>query len=692
MKRSGLFLLISLFLLIKPIFSQTEVGPILTSITPAAASSNGTISLYGKNFGNHINQLTVSFFANNNNDPSILQTDAVYLSGNSANKQQFVRIFIPERLDSKLHQKIHADRNFFSHYLDILFGKTYYIQLQIAGQSTQKMKMILLDNNWRVAAFAMTLTLLTMFALFFYIIFRKHSFWRLLIKDKTTNRYSLAKLQAFLWTITIISSYLYILISWMMIFRGEKIPEINPSLFALMAISYGGLAGSKIGQKKFSQKKPSIRDLISDGEAIDLTKFQLFCFTILAIFIYLLNLYQSNLIMGLPGLPTTLYGLLLTGQVGYMGGQFLAPKLSIKDVQPNILYSDEPRATLTINGDQFKDAARYLIHIERLAKTFQTRRVSNNTLKCNIDVPSQPGVYDLILLVSKGQDIIIPTAIEVQHRSLAHIEESPVPVQEIKTPAEIQVKIEEPAISEPDIKMPLYFDLSQLRTLTGWGGDCNQAISYKQTSNPQGLAKILNDIIEKIKDTPDNGMDGESYLKRKPLHMYTVNDYWCATISQFLAIGATIEREKPTIVLQPEQYDIKAYAVWRFNHFSNWQDCPWNSGIANYYPPIEGCSIKEVFTTDRDEMRKILCDEQFFTKVFNIRRNDNGHSFNLAYDTGNWHRIDPMDGISDGSALDRNKQILNLEKLCFQNHWEDGSYRDNRIGIKCLSYYIIDKA
>ena len=117
-------------------------------------------------------------------------------------------------------------------------------------------------------------------------------------------------------------------------------PDFNPSLIALLGISYGGHISANYVESKSSSKArkvgvPEIKDLFcSEDGTFNLPKFQLFGFTIIANAIYIFNLFEGNVLEGLPDIPQSLHTLLLTSQGGYVGGKYVTEVLEKKEPSP----------------------------------------------------------------------------------------------------------------------------------------------------------------------------------------------------------------------------------------------------------------------------------------------------------------------------------------------------------------------
>ncbi|MEM7179679.1 MAG: hypothetical protein AAF518_02120 [Spirochaetota bacterium] len=687
----AIFQIIFLILLVSiPIFGQDKTPsslqgakekPKIIRVTPAAGTIDDVLILQGKNLGENIDAIEVRFYstsASGEKKNKLLATGrSIYLSHpHPITGQQVLKFYLPDTLTAKLAATQQKKLSLVQKLQNKLMGEPVKIRLAIQGEESKGKKYSVLQILWKLPIVLLSVCCILLVCLPLFLLSKKVNFLRDLLLDPKSNTYSLSRLQAFLWTIILLGSYIYVAVSWLLVLRGRQFPEFHQSLLGLLGISYSSLVSTGVlGENKVTKKstkaKPSIRDFVaSDRRSVDLGKLQLLCFTIIAIIIYLINLSLADILQGLPLVPKTLYGLLGASQVAYIGPKLITYNMPVIDsLFPTKWDSGEQEVLLQIDGKSFQSGTS--VFFANLGTPTPARVIDGTTLKCQLKVPKKLGKHNLIVLPPQGTHIVLKNAIEIVDKTK---ETSKQNTEKENSPT---------SIVQPKTK----FSLQQLKEMTGWGGELNQAITYKKTSDAKGLAKMLNDTIPFIKDTKANHMEGESYLKRKPKHMYTVNDYWCATIAQFLAIGGTAEKEQLGIHLNKEHTDPQEYAIWRFNHYANWQDSPWNNGKVDYYPKIAGCLVSETFTTDDHRMRELLTDESFSCKVFNVRREDNQHSFVIVFADGHWHRADSMDGLSDGGGKERNKQILNIDSLKFQNLQNDGTYKDNTIGIKCLTYY-----
>jgi prepilin signal peptidase PulO-like enzyme (type II secretory pathway) len=176
-----------------------------------------------------------------------------------------------------------------------------------------------------------------------------------ILLDVETNTYSLSRFQAFAWTVVLLGSYFYIAICTGLVLRDGVIPDFNPSLIGLMSISYTGLIsshflGKKNPKNEIKGQPPELSNLFATNGNIDISRLQLLCFTIVAIAVYLYNLIISNTLSGLPDIPPTLHGLLLTSQGSYIGGKLFGDKIAVNRIFPNLFSNTEKEIEFNMVG------------------------------------------------------------------------------------------------------------------------------------------------------------------------------------------------------------------------------------------------------------------------------------------------------------------------------------------------------
>jgi hypothetical protein len=133
-----------------------------------------------------------------------------------------------------------------------------------------------------------------------------------------------------------------------------------------MSISYGGLiAASGLGSKKpkneIKSKPAELSNLFCEGGSVDLSRLQLFGFTVVSIFIYIFNLIYGNPLSGLPDIPSTLLGLMGVSQSGYLGGKAIGKEISINAVSPDWIQVSQEGVKISIIGFGFTSGSKVIL-------------------------------------------------------------------------------------------------------------------------------------------------------------------------------------------------------------------------------------------------------------------------------------------------------------------------------------------
>lgn len=242
--------------------------------------------------------------------------------------------------------------------------------------------------------------------------------WNLLpwiLLDESTNTYSLSNFQAFAWTIVLIGSYFYVAICNGILLRNGDLPEFKLSLIGLMGISYVGLFSSNIMDKynppaSIKEIPPSPKNLFCNQNGIiDFSKLQLFTFTIVAIIVYVFNLFQSNALEGLPEIPQSLHLLLVTSQGGYIGGKITGNKMRINQIIPTKVTIKESKIKISIIGHGFQLGTRIVL---KGFKPIESEFVNSSNLECTLPLVDSSGYRDITLISPDGSIIEVQKAIE----------------------------------------------------------------------------------------------------------------------------------------------------------------------------------------------------------------------------------------------------------------------------------------
>ncbi len=210
--------------------------------------------------------------------------------------------------------------------MEYFFGKKVVVKLMVNYRPSRQYILNVLSPGWKALMASTSFFFTILFIMSISLSFGIVDFFKKLGIDRKTNMYSLVNLQALWWSLVLIGSYFYVALSKAGIMRDGILPDFNLSLVGLMGISYGGMVGNLYLDQKSEvvikkEGDPSWKDLFCSAEGdILLPKVQLLGFTILSIIIYLVYLFQGNILNGLPDIPASLHTLLITSQGGYLGG------------------------------------------------------------------------------------------------------------------------------------------------------------------------------------------------------------------------------------------------------------------------------------------------------------------------------------------------------------------------------------
>lgn len=322
-----------------PRLTHAEEQPLINKIQPAGGIVGDTITFKGKNFGNDIDQILIQFISVEQDktfeykENYLAQNRPFYLSrAKDESGEQEVKFTIP----ATIFQNEAASFKRQEH----LFGKKIMAKVYISGRPSTIYSITLLPQKWKLYTGILSAITSLLFIMFLSLIIRKLNFMPFVLYDSDTNMYSLSNFQAFLWTLTFIGSYFFVALSIGLLLNNGNMPDFNPSLIALLGISYGGHISANYVESKSSSKArkvgvPEIKDLFcSEDGTFNLPKFQLFGFTIIANAIYIFNLFEGNVLEGLPDIPQSLHTLLLTSQGGYVGGKYVTEVLEKKEPSP----------------------------------------------------------------------------------------------------------------------------------------------------------------------------------------------------------------------------------------------------------------------------------------------------------------------------------------------------------------------
>ncbi len=364
--------------------------PFIQSIQPEAGKRGDSITISGENFGNDLDNITLSISDSSEKDAdateNLHETKPFYLSPIQNGNIQEIKFNMPST--SILP-------GFF------LYKQTVFIRLFINGRPSDYKKIIILSEHWKIWMLGLTVSLLIGFHFFIVKILKKTNYIEMLLIDKTTNTYSLSRFQALVWTVLLLGGYFYIVLSTGVLLGNGIIPEFNPSLIGLLSISYGGLItshslGSKKPKNEIIKTPPLLSNLFSSGETIDLPRLQLFSFTVVGVIIYIYNLLNSNPLNGLPDIPSTFLGLLGVSQTGYITGKFVSDKIVINQVKPYYIPTKQGNIRVHILGAGFVPNMKILL--EDTNEPINIDFINSNAISFILPSVSSPGMQKITIL------------------------------------------------------------------------------------------------------------------------------------------------------------------------------------------------------------------------------------------------------------------------------------------------------
>lgn len=369
--------------------SSPGMQPLITGISPEAGRGGDTITITGQNFGDDIDKIQIIFnprYSDPDAQRELIRRKPFYISTITGEKDQQIKFNVPRKSLLK----------------SAFYKRELYVQIVVAGRPSDFGKFVVLTDHWKI--WIMIFTLIVILVLYFLLayVMRRFNFVDSLLIDKDTNTYSLSKFQAILWTVILLGSYFYIAISYGLLLGNGKIPDFNPSLIGLLAISYGGMIGATgLGSTKpkneIVRNSPQFSNLFSSGGSIDIARLQLFGFTIVGAIIYLYNLVNANPLDGLPDIPTTLLGLMGVSHSGYLGGKVIGDKTSINIVKPYYIPAHlEEGCKIHILGAGFEKNTKLLL--DEIGEPMETDFVSGSALGVKIPKLGNQGPKKITLL------------------------------------------------------------------------------------------------------------------------------------------------------------------------------------------------------------------------------------------------------------------------------------------------------
>ncbi len=416
---------------------EEDKQPLVTGLSPMGGVIGDTITMSGKNFGADVDKIDIYFYDLDDNtidmelptDLDISEYQPIEYMQMRAKTSPF---YISTTLDGVQHVNFTIPT---TPYLKELADKAFFrksikLKVFVDGRPSSFMKVTVLPKNWNKKVIALAI-IVTVFGLaFISLLIGKWNFIPYVLLDKNTNTYSLSRFQAFTWTVVLTGSYFYIAIAFGILLQNGKIPDFNPSLVGLMSISYTGFIASHFLNKKnpknaISDTPPALSDLFMENGVIDITRLQLLLFTIVAVIVYLYNLYLNNTLNGLPDIPATLHGLLVSSQTGYIAGKAFGDKIAVNRILPRKVSISEKEIDMHLIGAGFVEGMKVMLegsHSDPVLISYS----SPSTISCILPMEKEIGHRNLVIIPPAGSTMVIPNAIEIVEGAVAATEELPI--------------------------------------------------------------------------------------------------------------------------------------------------------------------------------------------------------------------------------------------------------------------------
>ena len=403
---------------------EEDKQPLITGLSPMGGVIGDTITMSGKNFGSNVDKIDIYFY--DLDDSSIDMELPADLEVSDYQPIEYMQMraktspfYISTTLDGVQHVNFTIPT---TPYLKELADKAFFrksirLKVFVDGRPSSFMKVTILPKNWNKKVIALAILVTFVGLAFISLLIGKWNFVPYVLLDKNTNTYSLSRFQAFTWTVVLTGSYFYIAIAFGILLQNGKIPEFNPSLVGLMSISYTGFIASHFLNKKnpknaISDTPPALSDLFMENGVIDITRLQLLLFTVVAVIVYLYNLYLNNTLNGLPDIPATLHGLLVSSQTGYIGGKVFGDKIAVNRILPRKISISDKTIELHLIGAGFVDGMKLMIEGSPFDPVL-VQYSSPSTISCSVPMEKEIGNKNLVIIPPSGSTMVIPNAIEI---------------------------------------------------------------------------------------------------------------------------------------------------------------------------------------------------------------------------------------------------------------------------------------
>jgi hypothetical protein len=393
--------------------------PSIIGLNPMGGVIGDTVTIQGKNFGNNLDNIQIFFFDKDYEKPEDLDPTEEQPVEYIQMRAKAIPFAMTSSLDGIQHVHFTIPTTPYIAGLanEAFFRKSIQLKIYVKGRPSSYSKVTILPTNWKLKVIGLSLlvTITGIFLMAFML--GKLNFIPYVLIDKNTNTYSLSRFQAFAWTVVLSGSYFYIAIAFGILLQNGKIPDFNPSLVGLMTISYSGLIAShfvsgKKPKNEISHMPARISDLFMENSTVNITRLQLLIFNVITMIIYLYNLFLSNVLNGLPEIPPTLHGLLLSSQTGYIGGKILGDKISVNRVNPSKANINQSFVEINLIGSGFVNGTKIMIegsNHDPVDSIFS----SNTMISCNLPLEPILGFKNLIIIPPTGSSTTISNAIEM---------------------------------------------------------------------------------------------------------------------------------------------------------------------------------------------------------------------------------------------------------------------------------------
>ncbi len=212
------------------------------------------------------------------------------------------------------------------------------------------------------------------------------------------NRLSISKFQGVLWTLITIISFmtLKMINEYCQVSFDTKIP---PNLLSLIGLNFTTLVLAK-GITSHSTSKGNIKTVSTtssmsdlyrtdDDTKTDLMKFQMLCWTVVAVVVYFVNFFSQFrgevISVGFPNIDNTLLYLMLIGQSAYLGDKMVnSNKVKITGTIPLVVRVGEP---FSIHGNFVQDETTFTMNKRITMEVLDWSAAANGLTRANVLIP-----------------------------------------------------------------------------------------------------------------------------------------------------------------------------------------------------------------------------------------------------------------------------------------------------------------